>query len=150
MPVLAIISKTKKISFQFLRVGWQGQHFVTAFKRTLPAYRALSRQGTAPRLLLDGDGRHHQPQVKRLFTENRVITIDPWPANSPDLNPIENVFSWMKREVEARGPLSEDELKSAIQEAWYSYPEDSLELLFDTMPARLEEVINNGGGRLKH
>jgi len=41
-----------------------------------------------------------------------------WPANSPDLNPIENVWAWMKQKVYSKHYSSLAELKRAVLETW--------------------------------
>ena len=44
-------------------------------------------------LLQDNDPKHTARKVKEFLEEHKVKVIQPkeWPANSPDLNPIENI-----------------------------------------------------------
>ncbi|CAG8567137.1 212_t:CDS:2 [Ambispora gerdemannii] len=58
-------------------------------------------------------------QKIKLFAENKIVTIN-WPANSPDLNPIENIWKVLKDNVQIYEvfPKSEDELKIALKEEW--------------------------------
>lgn len=55
-------------------------------------------------LVMDNDGRYFSQDWITYAEENDLRTIRPWPANSPDFNPIENVFAWLKREVLHRCP----------------------------------------------
>ncbi|GFW20131.1 transposable element Tc3 transposase [Trichonephila clavipes] len=55
-----------------------------------------------------------------VFLEMENIQLMSWPANSPDLNPIEHVWDMLERQIAALShpPSSVTELKSALQEAW--------------------------------
>lgn len=151
VAVLAIVSRESHIALSFLPRGWNASDLKTVFRSDVyPAYRAQAKLGDAPPLVLDNDGRHHSPAWTSYVARSRIRVVPNWPPNSPDLNPIENVFAWMKDFVEARAPASEQSLRDLIQEAWLGYPVDSLKKLFDSMPERIAEVERNGGRRLKH
>jgi transposase len=42
----------------------------------------------------------------------------PWPSNSPDLNPIENVWGLLKLKIRAKQPRSIIALKRLINKEW--------------------------------
>ncbi|GFX38611.1 transposable element Tc3 transposase [Trichonephila clavipes] len=54
------------------------------------------------------------------FLETVNIQCMSWPANSPDLNPIEHVWDMLGRQIAALShpPSSVTELMRALQEAW--------------------------------
>ena len=47
-----------------------------------------------------------------------------WPSNSPDLNPIENMWQIMKKNVEKRMPQNTDELSRFLVEKWEAIPQE--------------------------
>ena len=83
--------------------------------------------------------------MMQLFPGAEIVT---WPPHSPDLNPIEHVWSWMKRWIERTYPIRPTgvSLKQSIQAAWDAVPEDFLLKLVHSMPRRLQAVINANGG----
>lgn len=70
-----------------------------------------------------------------------------WPASSPDLNPIENLWGWMKAKIYKTNPrpTSLPQLKDRIQEIWQSIPRELCIKLIDGMPRRVDEVIRQKG-----
>lgn len=61
---------------------------------------------------------HRNKQVKNCFNQNGNFPIKTmnWPANSPDLNPIENVWNVLKRNIDKRRPANIEELRLAIKD----------------------------------
>ena len=91
----------------------------------------------------------------RLRAENMEPII--WAAYSPDLNPIEAVWSKMKDFIEDRYPDLEngrerrtEELRRIIQEAWDSIDGDFLENLIHSMPRKCQAVFDAQGGATKY
>ncbi len=54
---------------------------------------------------------------KVLLQRKRVRVLD-WPACSPDLSPIENVWRILKRKMRQRRPRTVAHLKTCLQEEW--------------------------------
>ena len=95
----------------------------------------------------------HRALSTRFALHQRGIEVMEWPANSPDLAPIENLWSWMKCRVEANydiQSLSLAELRVAVWTAWEAIPEDFLLRLAHSMPERLRRVIENKGESIRY
>ena len=67
-------------------------------------------------------------------------TVLPWPAQSPDLSPIENLWSLVSRKLQGRVFSKPDQLWEAVQWEWNAVTPQTLAALYDSMPSRLEAV----------
>jgi len=68
-----------------------------------------------------------------------------WPANSPDLNPIENLCI-VKRKMSDTRPNIKDDLKAAIKATSASIASEQCHRLIASMPRRIDAVIHAKGG----
>jgi hypothetical protein len=77
----------------------------------------------------------------------QVSLLHAWPGNSPDLNPIENLWAWAQTKVDAAGCKSFDELKICVANTLKNVPPKLLHALVSSMKARLRICIENGGDK---
>ena len=95
----------------------------------------------------DGASPHTARATCRYFNENGIPLIR-WPAYSPDLNPIENVWKVMKDWIARNySEYTEDqtENKQIVQEAWDALPQSLFHNLVASMPARMQAVVDANG-----
>ena len=71
-----------------------------------------------------------------------------WPASSPDLNPIENLWAYLKRKLDAydRVPEGMLELWECIEKEWNVIPKEVYLSLYKGMKKRMRAVIKAKGG----
>lgn len=78
----------------------------------------------------------------------------PWPASSPDLNPIEAIWRIMKDRLFATNqngqPQTIEATRELIVKIWDEISEDELLRLVESLPDRVEAVIAAGGGHTKY
>ena len=93
---------------------------------------------------------HRASRVSRLFREENIQILC-WPGKSPDINPIENAWFILKREVGQMLPKGQDNLVRKISFAWeIVITPDYCEKLVISMPDRIAEVNKNRGDPTKY
>lgn len=94
----------------------------------------------------------HTAKVARDFLKLKKVELLPWPPQSPDLNPIEELWSIIESRLRKRrpGPSSIRELEKAVIEEWESIPEELYRSLISSMPSRIQAVISANGGHTKY
>ena len=93
---------------------------------------------------------HKSAVTQKWFNENGFPTneILYWPAQSPDLNPIEHVWAELKRRLDGYGTraTSKEELADRISTEWNKFTKEDCLKYIDSMPNRIEAVIKSKGG----
>ncbi len=92
---------------------------------------------------------HTAKGTKSWFNDHGVTVLD-WPANSPDLNPIENLWGIVKRKMRDIRPNNADDLKAAIKVTWASITPEQCHKLIASMPRRIDAGIHAKGGPTKY
>jgi len=138
--------KGKTSLFCFRRI-MDGKYYTEILEKHIPEIRSMLRDEW--RLQQDNDPKHTS-RVAREFLNSNVPEVMDWPSNSPDLNPIENLWAIVKRNVEKRRPKNLSELESFLGEEWDNIPNSLLISLVDSMSRRCNEVIEKNGERISY
>jgi hypothetical protein len=87
--------------------------------------------------------------MQKLFVEIIVEELD-WPAQSPDLNPIEHVWDELRHRLRARPnrPTSVRDLTNALVAEWKQVPLAMFQHQVESFPRRVEAIIAAKGGPL--
>lgn len=94
----------------------------------------------------------HKSKRTMDFMAAKGINVLPWPPASPDLNPIENLWSIVKRRLRERSCTSKQTIISNFISIWNRDPEivDNCRKLVESMPSRIEAVIAAKGFQTRY
>jgi len=92
----------------------------------------------------------HTAQVVQDWMNTKGVPQLDFPPYSPDFNPIENLWSDLKRRVERRNPRTVEELEQYVTEEWANTPLETLQHLSNSMVDRCKAVIKQKGHMSKY
>jgi DDE superfamily endonuclease/Transposase len=99
----------------------------------------------------DNDPKHKSKKATKWFEDHEYIVML-WPAQSPDLNPIEHLWTHLKKKLaEYENPPSGIlELWERAEMVWNEIGKEVCQNLIESMPRRVEAVIKANGGYTKY
>ena len=114
------------------------------YKKTLlPSTRNFfGEDNNSWKLQEDNDPRHTSGKAKRWKDDNDVNTIS-WPSQSPDLNPIENVWAILKANISNYKPTSTKHLIRIIKKEWKKLDGVLAENLVISMKNHISLLLSN-------
>ena len=106
---------------------------------TMPNNARLFQQDNAPP--------HRARATFAWFQANNIDVLQPWPASSPDLNPMENLWDHLDNVVRNQPvpPRDPAEMASALTAAWNALDNHTLRRLVFSMRRRCRAVIAANG-----
>lgn len=129
----------------------QDQYKSVLESRLLPQMRDwASKQGSDGLggfvYMQDGAPCHKAKSVMKFLLDNDIVVL-PWPGNSPDMNPIENLWAILKKKMKRIKITNKTDLISRLIEIWHRDSEIQLaaEKLVNSMPARINALIKAKG-----
>lgn len=90
---------------------------------------------------------HTAKKVKEWIKTNEIKILESWPSQSPDLNPIEHLWSELETRIRKKPKPARNlnELEATIIEEWNKIPNNVYLKLIESMPRRIAECIANNG-----
>lgn len=136
VPVEGMMNSDKYITLLQNRV-------VPLLSQMFPDGNGIFQQDSAPC--------HVSKKCMNFFRENKVNVLK-WPGNSPDLNPIENLWAICKKRISKEDCTTKIAMINAVIKIWFHDEEvkNICKKLIESMPKRCEEVIKNKGGHINY
>ena len=107
-------------------------------------------RGGSYEMMEDGAPAHRAISTKRWHAEHGVRLFGGWPGNSPDLNPIESLWSQMKKMQSVERATSMAGLKRIARKVWRGITPSYLKSLYESMPRRMQAVVDAQGAHTKY
>jgi hypothetical protein len=144
-------------------IGWRGKSDLAFIQGNMnsEAYQAVLRDHLLPHgariggarwIFMQDNASIHRSHSTRAWLQDHNVRVLPWPARSPDMNPIENMWGMLARLVYASGKQysNVEELKTAITAKWAEIGAEYRRGLYNSMHSRMEKVIEAGGKITKY
>ena len=86
----------------------------------------------------DGAPCHSARATQNWLRQNGINKL-PWPSQSPDMNPIENLWGILDRNLRKKKikPSTKPELLALLRQTWQEIPQDDIRQLINAMPRRV-------------
>lgn len=129
----------------------QDQYITVLQRRLIPQLNEWFPNNEEKIFMQDSAPCHTAKSVKTFLAQSSIPLLE-WPGNSPDLNPIENVWELLKREIGKENITTKHQLIARI--IWHWNHNDKLKEkalnCVTSMPRRIESVIKAKGGITKY
>uniref|UniRef100_A0A3B4ZY06 Tc1-like transposase DDE domain-containing protein n=1 Tax=Stegastes partitus TaxID=144197 RepID=A0A3B4ZY06_9TELE len=101
---------------------------------------------------MDDNAPPHRARIVTTQLQEVGVSHMVWPAMSPDLNPIEDVWDQLKQRLDDRSPPPRDlaELCVALVEEWNALPQNNIMRPVRSMRRRCEAVIATNDGNTRY
>ncbi|KAI6648223.1 hypothetical protein LOD99_12032 [Oopsacas minuta] len=92
----------------------------------------------------------HKSKLSKEWKDSENILVLDWPAYSPDLNPIENIWGVLKQRLSKRSLNNLADLEVAIIYEWETFTPDFLKNFILSMPNSVNMCINSRGEKINY
>ena len=137
---------------------YQQEHIVELIREQTKGFLIMNEYWSSPTLIkthitcvfISGYKREQDRKAQITKQTKELHRLPSWPPNSPELNLIEIVWSWMVEDIcrrEGGWPKNLEDLKQAIIEAWDNVSIESFRELVRSYKHRLFAIQSVQGGR---
>ena len=138
----------RKISIIVVQGNLNAQGYIN---QILQPEAVLFLQRHGPTILMHDNARPHVARICRQFLKRNNINVLPWPAVSTDMNPIEHVWDYLGRNVQARGNVHNlRDLENALIQEWNNIPNVVIRRYIRSMRSHIAACINKRGGHTRY
>lgn len=140
--------KTDLIFFDNARGrGLTAQRYVDNVLRPVVVPYLRARPGM---ILQQDNARPHTARITQQYLRQQNVNVLPWPSLSPDLNPMEHVWDYLKRRVRTHNLRNRRDLEQAVRQEWANLPLRFIRRLVASMRRRCTALVNANGGHTRY
>lgn len=93
---------------------------------------------------------HTSNSTREYFVENNISVLEGWPPQSPELNVIENLWSYLKMGVRKHNIRNKTELKEVVAAEFEKIPAAYVQKLHGSFRKRIAQCLRKKGHALKY
>ena len=146
--VWAAVTIHRRTPLQFIAGNLNSQRYVDEVMR--PMVLPFRRQIGQPAVFQDDNARQHPGHIVNDFVRVNNINRMDWPANSPDLNPIEKWDELGRRTYRANPPQTIPQLRHRLAQVWQNIPQATIRRCVGSMRKRCQECVYARGGHTSY
>lgn len=134
-----------KVSFHVFTQNLNGSRYRELLQKRLVPGLSFVARALAPYsfdeffLQQDNSKIHCSTKVQNFIQEYGINQIE-WPARSPDLNPIENLWGVLKKRVRKQAPKTLKELKKVVINEWNKFDDAKIRQFCASFPNRIKKL----------
>ncbi|CAF3471855.1 unnamed protein product [Rotaria socialis] len=124
-----------------------GPSYIKIIQDAVPDFieGAFGQTNTNWVFMQDNAPSHKSKFAMRWLKDNNIRLLN-WPASSPDVNPIENLWDYFDKELRRLKPMNVRQLQTMIEDLWKSVTCQQCQKLVDSMPRRVKQCVLTRGG----
>ena len=150
--VCGCISHDCKLDLVTIQGNLTGDQYIRDFLQPVVVPHFANHLIATRPVYMDDNARPHRSRTVPAYLQSETVTSVPWPAMSPDLNPIEHIWDMLGRRIHAREPpvQSISQLEAALHREWQQLSQQDIRRLTGGMRRRVEAVIQARGGYTRY
>jgi transposase len=138
-PLVEVASSHKRVVVPCSEDFQHAMERLNEWARSLPRHRANYR------FVMDNAKCHTSASSKEFLADAGIQLVPEWPAQSPDLNIIENLWSILRTKVERATTKDFDQFKRNLHAAWQTIDPVVVSRLYDSWNGRMSRVVESLG-----
>ena len=145
--MLGSIFSKRKSEFNFFNKNLDTNLYIEIIEFSLSEMNKIMKNSVI--LQFDNNPKHISLKALEFYKENNIKIID-WPSNSPDLNPIKNIWAKIKNKLCRQEFYNINKLRKRVEKEWVSLTKKNLQIYSNSMKNKIESCLLLNGKITKY